>query len=174
MQNNQTISEILSAAIAPVTLITGVAFLTSIMAPRFGRCIDRIRNILSQLQELPDRSPEKNNHLMQLQILYSRTRILRNTMISAGICILFVVLTIATTFSHLVFHVPGRNMVLTEFVFALVSLVVLTVGFIYDFLSSLTAVKLEILQGVGSKGVDLEVHFAPKDPVKPYEVRTGL
>ncbi len=138
------ITEILASAIVPVTLITGVAFLTSIMAPRFGRCIDRIRSILSKIKALPSKGREHENHLMQLRILYRRTRLLRNTMTAGGVCILFVVITIAATFSNLIFGFPTANVAVITFLLALIGLILLTIGFIFDFLSSLHAVELEI------------------------------
>lgn len=142
--NALPVTEILSSAIVPVTLITGVAFLTSIMAPRFGRCIDRIRSILAKIKSLPSQSAEHQNHIKQLEILYKRTVILRNTMTAAGFCILFVVLTIAATFSHLIFGFPGTLLSVISFLLSLICLVLITAGFIFDFLNSLNAVKLEI------------------------------
>lgn len=139
--------DILASSIAPVTLITGTAFLTSIMSPRYGRCIDRIRNIIAEISTLSKDSKEYNNLTKQLDILYKRTKILRNTMTAAGICILFVVLTIICTFSYLFFGLPGPGATLVVFILALISLVILTIGFIYDFMSSLRAVKLEIQCG---------------------------
>jgi len=160
MNSLRPITEILSSAIAPVTLITGVAFLTSIMAPRFGRCIDRIRNILAQVKHLAPATREYENHLEQLAILYSRTRILRNTMAIAGVCILFVVLTITATFSNLLVGFPGPGVVVVTFLLALAWLIVLTVGFIYDFLSSLKAVKLEIDHGISRHPSVSEIYRA--------------
>lgn len=138
------VSQILSSSIAPVTLITGVAFLTSIMAPRFGRCIDRIRVLLHRLAQISAKDGEYESCRAQLNILYRRTRILKNTMTAAGVCILCVVLTIITTFSHLFFGVPGPGVAITTFIAALIWLGLLTIGFIYDFFSSLQAVRLEI------------------------------
>jgi hypothetical protein len=146
----RSITEILSSAIAPVTLITGVAFLTSIMTPRFGRCIDRIRTLLSQIKAVPTDGHEYEYTLKQLEILYARTRILRNTLTISGLCIFFVVLAIGATFSSLIFGIPGPVTTLILFLLALASLVVLTMGFIYDFLASLKAVKLEIDCALGA------------------------
>lgn len=145
------IIEILTSAIAPVTLVTGVAFLTSIMAPRFGRCIDRIRMILTKMESTSLGGSERENHLNQLGILYRRTKTLRNTMISAGVCILFVVLTIGSTFLHLLIGFPGSKVIVSIFFVALASLVILTIGFTFDFLMSLNAVELEIEFTLGEK-----------------------
>lgn len=140
--------EILASSIAPVTLITGTAFLTSIMSPRYGRCIDRIRSIITQINSLNSKESEYENLIKQLNILYKRTLFLRNTMTAAGVCILFVVLTIISTFSYLFFGFPGPGATIVTFIFALIGLVIMTIGFIYDFISSLRAVELEIQYGL--------------------------
>ncbi|MEN9724275.1 MAG: hypothetical protein RJB38_2261 [Pseudomonadota bacterium] len=152
-----SVSEILAASIAPVTLITGVAFLTSIMAPRFGRCIDRIRSLLTEIQPGLQTGKDCRNPMGQLEILYRRTRRLQLTMSAAGVCILFVVLTITSTFANLFFGFPGPGVAALVFVLALTALVVITLGFIRDFLSSLSAVELEI---------EAALHQAPKPAVE--------
>jgi hypothetical protein len=118
------------------------------MSPRYGRCIDRIRNIILEINKISSQEKEYENLLKQLEILYKRTKILRNTMTAAGICILFVVLTIISTFSYLFFGLPGTGAIIVMFILALFSLVILTIGFIYDFMSSLRAVELEIKYGL--------------------------
>lgn len=151
MGSERTIIEILTSAIAPVTLITGVSLLTSIMGSRFGRCIDRMRMLLKKFENASLSESQKENHLLQIEILYRRTKMLRNSLISAGICILFVVLTVGATFSHLLFGIPGPHLIVTIFFISLIALVVLTIGFIFDFFRSLNAVKLEIEFAVGEK-----------------------
>lgn len=144
MKADLTLSDILASVMSPVTLITGVAFLTSIMAPRFDRCIDRIRNILIRIKDLPIKNREHTLLILQLKILYRRTWILRNSMVAAGVCVLLVVITIAATFSNLLFGVPNTGAPMITFCLALISLMLLVVGFIFDFMNSLQAVKLEI------------------------------
>jgi len=144
MTLDRSITEILSASLAPVTLITGVAFLTSIMAPRFGRCIDRIRVLLKQIEEGAPGAPSVVNARKQLQILEVRTRMLRNTMAAAGVCVLLVIVTIGLTFSNLILGRPGTTTIVITFLSAFVALIALSLGFIYDFLKSLEAVRLEI------------------------------
>lgn len=151
-ESTSSMSSLLASAITPVGLITGVAFLTSIMAPRFGRCIDHIRRILAEMKSLPVQGREHENNLLQLKILYRRTRTLRNTMTAAGICILFVVFTIVSTFSNILFGTPGSALTLLFFLTALFWLLVLTLGFIFDFMRSLQAVKLEIECGLDPSG----------------------
>lgn len=144
MAKDISVSMVLSSSIAPVALITAVAFLTNIMAPRFGRCVDRIRSILQTMKTLSPESPEYKNKVEQLHVLYERTRVLKNTMTIAGVCILFVILTITSTFSNLLYGFPSPELTIVAFLSSLGWLVLLMIGIIYDFLCSLRAVRLEI------------------------------
>jgi len=136
--------EILASSIALITLVTGVAFLTSILATRLGRCINRIRTDISKINSLETQSSELEILYRQLKILYKRTKLLRNTMTVAGVCILFVVLTIISAFSHAFFGFPATGVTVITFILALIWLVILVLGFIFDFISSLRAVEVEI------------------------------
>jgi hypothetical protein len=95
-------------------------------------------------------------------------------MTAAGICILFVVLTIVSTFSHLFFGLPGPGVTMIMFILALVCLMTLTIGFIYDFLSSLKAVELEIKNGIEHEKI-LNIHcFEPQPVFKQFELSAYL
>ncbi len=159
------VSEILAASLAPVTLITGVAFLTSIMAPRFGRCIDRVRVLRNEIGPLLEAGSTCRSQLEQLEILYRRMRRLQLTMTAAGICILFVVLTITSTFGNLFLGFPGPGLTLISFVLALCALVALTVGFTHDFLTSLSAVELEIEEALKNAPSAAAEKILSKDPI---------
>lgn len=145
--NTGNFSQILSSAITPVTLLTGVAFITSIMAPRFGRCIDRIRVILRLHNELQTETLQPlqyEAYSKQLKILYRRTKLLRNSMVSAGLCILCIALTVGLNFLCLISGMQNTFAPMAFFIMALVCLVFLALGFTFDFIISLKAVKLEI------------------------------
>jgi hypothetical protein len=142
--NTVNFSQILSSTITPVTLLTGVAFITSIMAPRFGRCIDRIRSILSQIRDLDSESPARRPYQKQLEILYRRTKLLRNAMVAAGLCILFITLTVGVNFINLVSGMNDSLASVVFFLLALVCLFLVAIGFTFDFVISLEAVKFEI------------------------------
>ena len=135
----------LASAIAPVTLISGIAFLISIMANRYGRCIDRIRVILRESKAISSSDPKESQHLKkQIKILYARTRALRTTMTLAASSVFCVVLTICGSFASLLLGFPSASLVAMIFLIALLLLVLAIFGFIRDILISLQAVKVEI------------------------------
>lgn len=149
----------LATAIAPVTLISGVTFLTSVMANRYGRCIDRIRALLKEVPNLADPSKRRDDVVTQINILYARTRTLRTTMTLGGISIFCVVLTVCGSFSNMLLHFPSASVIAGIFLTSLMCLVAAVSGFIRDILVSLQAVKIEIKSG-------LNTQIAPK-PAEP-------
>ena len=144
----RVLTSMLSSAIAPVTLISGMAFLISIMATRYARCIDRIRVILKEVRQLEGADSAEcaqTKHLRrQIRILYARTRALRTTMTLAAFSVFCVVLTICGSFSSMMFEFPNALTVASIFLIALLLLVAAVTGFIRDILISLRAVKIEI------------------------------
>ncbi len=142
----RVLTSMLSSAIAPVTLISGMAFLISIMANRYARCIDRIRVILKEVQSINGGVEcKETQHLQrQIRILYARTKALRTTMTFAASSVFCVVLTIFGSFSSMMFEFPNALTVASIFLIALLLLVAAVSGFIRDILISLRAVKVEI------------------------------
>lgn len=141
----RVLTSMLSSAIAPVTLISGMAFLISIMATRYARCIDRIRVILKEIKQIGGGDSLESKHLRrQIRILYARTRALRTTMTLAGFSVFFVVLTVCGSFSSMMFEFPNALTVAAIFLVSLLLLVAAVTGFIRDILISLRAVKIEI------------------------------
>jgi hypothetical protein len=141
----RVLTSMLSSAIAPVTLISGMAFLISIMAARYARCIDRIRVILKEVKHIAGGDADETKHLRrQIRILYARTRALRTTMTLAGFSVFFVVLTVCGSFSSMMFEFPNALTVASIFLVSLLLLVAAVTGFIRDILISLRAVKIEI------------------------------
>jgi hypothetical protein len=142
----RVLTSMLSSAIAPVTLISGMAFLISIMATRYARCIDRIRVILKEIKSINgEPGCKETQHLRrQVRILYARTRWLRTTMTFAASSVFCVVMTIFGSFASMMFEFPSALVVASVFVIALLLLVAAVAGFIRDILISLRAVKIEI------------------------------
>ncbi len=138
------LTSMLSAAIAPVTLISGIAFLLSIMATRYGRCIDRIRTLLKEIKTSSESKEEREIIQAQIKILYTRTRALRTTMTIAACSLFCIALTVCGSFSSMMFQFPNALTVACFFTMALLLLVAAIFGYIRDILISLRAVKIEI------------------------------
>jgi hypothetical protein len=139
------LSRMLATAIAPVTLVGGIAFLLSIMATRYSRCIDRIRTLLREMETLTNRSsPAHASRVRQIKILYARIRALRLIMTFAAMSIFGIVLTICGSFTNSLFQFPSPIVIASIFVGGLAFLVAAVFGFTRDILISLRAIKVEI------------------------------
>jgi uncharacterized ion transporter superfamily protein YfcC len=136
---------VMTASIAPVTVISGLAFLLSIIAGRYGRCIDRVRELLHQLKDHQEIGPVRERMWHQIHILYRRARVLRTSMVFASISIFFVSLTIIMIFGGLIYRWNTQELAAILFVIALVSLLVSLGLLIRDLVVSLRALKLEII-----------------------------
>ena len=85
---------ILTASIAPVIMISGVGLLLLSMSNRYGRVIDRARELTKDLDatQMDATQEDTRRQLLveQVQIIYRRARILRLAIILSSASILFV------------------------------------------------------------------------------------
>jgi len=87
---------ILQVAIGPVILISGIGLLLLSMTSRFGRVIDRAREMLVELHSAPDL--ERKVISSQIEILSARVVIARQAVRQAIISVLFAALLVITLF----------------------------------------------------------------------------
>lgn len=138
---------IMQATIAPSMIISGLAFLLSIMAGRYARCIDRTRELLNVLsgEGTEKMTPKKRKAaLHQLRLNYKRCRQLRNMMALAATSVFFVVITISCIFMGLLFNWRIETLAALLFISSLVFLCVAMGQFVRDIVISLYGIKLEI------------------------------
>ncbi len=140
--------QIMQAAIAPVTLISGVGLLILSMTNRYGRVIDRTRDLLKILDKnkaLAELQKLDEHHVRrQIRILYSRAQVMRSS-IACGIgSIFFTAFTIFLIFSELSFGNELTNIAQFCFVAALLLLIVGMGLYVLDIRLSLGALQLEI------------------------------
>jgi len=77
----------LQSSISPIVLISGVGLLLLSLSNRLGRTTDRSRDIVKELREIDDEE-SKNRKIVQLNILYRRSKILRFSIVSITFSIL--------------------------------------------------------------------------------------
>jgi hypothetical protein len=133
---------ILQVAIGPVILISGVGLLLLTMTNRFGRIIDRTRQLSRELRTA--QPPESDRALAQLGILLTRARIVRGAIAAASISALLAAVLIIVIFVSAVFGLTSAAPVVALFVSCLASLIGSLVGFISDVNLSLNALRLEV------------------------------
>src|SRR5215470_2257707 len=87
---------VLQTAIGPVILISGVGLLLLSMTNRFGRAVDRTRQLLREMRSAPEGS--RKRLAGQVQNLYQRTVLIQRAIIFGTISVLFVAVLIITLF----------------------------------------------------------------------------
>lgn len=140
--------QIMQASIAPVTLVSGVGLLILSMTNRYGRSIDRTRELLRLLEASEQKADSKfvkAHHLTrQIRILYTRAQLLRTGIASSIGCIFFTSLTIFLIFVHLSFGNNLSGAAQFSFIVALLLLIVGMALYLIDMHMSLGALQLEI------------------------------
>lgn len=141
--------QIMQASIAPVTLISGVGLLLLSMTNRYGRAIDRTRELLKSLVSREARPDKKDEHHVkrQIRILYSRAQVMRSA-IACGIgSIFFTACAVGLIFIQLSAGHDLGGVLETVFFMALILILVGMGLYLVDIKMSLEALRLEIRAG---------------------------
>jgi hypothetical protein len=133
---------VLQVAIGPVILISGVGLLLLTLTNRYGRTIDRSRQLMHELRECAaaDRPRLKG----QVAILYRRARLIRLSILLSGVSLLLVSVLIIVLFLTALWKLEVGLLVSLLFIACMVSLSGSLVAFIRDMNLSLAALKLEL------------------------------
>lgn len=132
---------ILQVAVGPAILISGVGLLLLTMTNRFGRILDRTRQLARELRSA--QPPERDRVVAQLDILLTRARIVRGAIATASVSALLAALLIIVIFISALFRLSAAPIV-GLFVSCLASFVGSLVLFIRDVNLSLGALRLEV------------------------------
>ena len=87
MEPIESFVRFLQSSISPIVLISGVGLLLLSLSNRLGRTTDRSRDIVKELGEMRDKKGKKRK-IVQLNILYRRSKILRISIVSIAFSIL--------------------------------------------------------------------------------------
>lgn len=139
-----SVTQILTASIAPVIIISGVGLLLLSITNRYGRAIDRARALMRELEQTEATGPRHANLAEQLRHKYHRAHLLRASMVYGALSILFVALMILSLFAEQVFGLHRDFMALPFFALCLLSLLMCIYYSIRDITSSLNALELEV------------------------------
>lgn len=133
---------VLSIAIGPVILISGVGLLLLSMTNRLGRTIDRSRDLLKTRLQKP--ANERQQFDAQLAILWRRASILRTAISLAAIAALLAALLIIILFIGVLLKLEIAIVVITLFVACMVAVIASLIFFIHDIEMSLRALAMEM------------------------------
>ncbi|MCX6127972.1 MAG: DUF2721 domain-containing protein [Proteobacteria bacterium] len=139
--DSSELAKLMSASIAPVFLITGIAAILSTMSLRYGRVIDRIRSLLRDGPKLY-RKELGNEHLTrELKSLYKRARLMRLAVILGVVSIFSISITVFVLFFSMSYAVNVYYVPQAFFILALVLLMIGLLLFIQDFALSLACIE---------------------------------
>ena len=87
MESIDSFVKFLQSSISPIVLISGVGLILLSLSNRLGRTTDRSRIIVKELRDSSDKK-QKKRKIVQLNILYKRSKILRLSIVSISFSIL--------------------------------------------------------------------------------------
>jgi len=135
-------------AIGPVILISGVGMILLSMTNRFGRVIDRSRQLSRALHDATE--SERTSIIQQLRILSTRSRLIRAGIACGVLSVLLAALLICSLFVGALLQLGIAVLIVCLFVLCMVCIIVCLLYFIADINLSLKALSLEIPPEVSS------------------------
>jgi hypothetical protein len=133
---------VLQTAIGPVILISGVGLLLLSLTNRFGRAVDRTRQMLREMRAAA--GDDKKRFAGQVENLYQRARLIQRAIIFATVSLLFAAVLIITLFVTALMKMESALLISLLFICCLASLILSLIAFIMDIRLSLQALKLEL------------------------------
>jgi hypothetical protein len=135
------LTRLLQASISPVALISGVGLLILSFSNRFGRVMDRLRELL---REVGGGGAAAGEVASQIDILRRRAHILRGSISCAVACVLLVSVLVFFLFGIAVLNLNAHMFVVVLFVLSLVALIASLGLFLWDMHLSLAALGEEL------------------------------
>jgi hypothetical protein len=133
---------VLQVAVGPVILISGIGLLLLSLTNRFGRAVDRSRQLIREFREA---DAEGRQRLAgQVEILFRRARLIQVSIILGAGSVLFAAVLIITLFFTALMKLELAVPISVLFMCCLASLIASLVTFIMDIHLSLKALRLEL------------------------------
>lgn len=139
---------VLQVAIGPVILISGVGLLLLTLTNRFGRTVDRSRQLAREMRELAE--GDQQRLAGQVEILYRRARMIRLSITLAAISVLLAAVLIIGLFLTALLKLEVGALISVVFIACMLSLIGSLGAFLREINLSLAALKLEL----GHEGPD--------------------
>lgn len=132
---------VLQISVSPVILISGVGLLLLSLTNRFGRAVDRSRQLMREMREAGETS--RRQLAEQVKILYRRARLIQTSIILAALSVLFAAVMVITLFFMALLKWDWALAISLLFICCLTSLIASLIVFLADIRLSLQALKLE-------------------------------
>lgn len=138
---NSELIPILQMSVVPVILISGVGLLLLSMTNRYGRVIDRSRQLSEAVRSARETDYERLS--TELKILLKRARLLRTAIALASVSVLFVAVLIISLFLIALYKLEGALLCAILFSCCMGALVISLIWFLRDINISLYALEVE-------------------------------
>ena len=132
----------LQLSISPVILISGIGLILLSLTNRFGRTVDRTRQLSVEYRSAS--GIDKERILSELKILSRRAKVIRSSNFLAVLSVLFVSILIIGLFGSALCHLNIIHLLVILFILSIVSLILSLCLFIYDLEPSLKALWIEL------------------------------
>ena len=133
-------ARVISLAVAPVFLLTGVMALVNVLAVRLGRIIDRARQLEVLLTVPKEMQPPKLHD--DLKALRRRARYVNNGITLSVASALLVCVVIAVLFVGSLINVDVASSVATLFIISMIALIGALLFFLREILIATATVKI--------------------------------
>lgn len=136
----------LQLAIGPVILISGIGLIILSLTNRFGRIVDRTRQLSVEYRHTSEIDQERI--LKELRILTVRAKVIRSSNFLAVLSVLLVSFIIIGLFGSALYHFTVTYILIILFISSIISLILSLFLFIYDLDLSLKALWIELPKGL--------------------------
>jgi len=133
---------ILQVAIGPVILISGIGLLLLTLTNRFGRAVDRSRQLGRELREAA--GVERERLASQVEILFRRAELIRLSITMAAMSVLLASVFIIVLFVSALMKLEAGFSISVLFILCLAAQIISLLAFIRDIQLSLMALRLEL------------------------------
>lgn len=142
----------LQLAIGPVILISGIGLIILSLTNRFGRIVDRTRQLSVEYRHTSQIDQERI--LEELRILTVRAKVIRSSNFLAVLSVLLVSFIIIGLFGSALYHFNMTYILIILFISSIISLILSLFLFIYDLDLSLKALWIELPKAITQSDSD--------------------
>ena len=135
---------VLQGAIGPVILISGVGLFLLTLTNRFGRAVDRSRQLAREMRQA--RGLDRRTLAGQVDNLFHRARVIRFAITMAAMSLLLAAVLIVSIFLTALLQLEVGILISLLFIGCLLALVFSLCAFLLDIHLSLVALRLELTQ----------------------------
>ena len=132
----------LQSCISPIALISGVGLILLSLTNRLARTIDKSRMIVNELDN--GQVADENRKLIELKILFDRSKILRNSIVSISFSILSSSLIIPILLIMNLFDVNLTFLGVLFFLFSAIGIILSSIFLFIDVRLTLKALEFEV------------------------------